>query len=50
MVSLYSAVFDAVGSRAPCRDRIWTKVISHWSGIAAGMVDGTVKYSEYWPQ
>jgi hypothetical protein len=50
MVALYFAVFAAVGSLAPCLDRICANVTEHVSGTFAGISDGTEKYGEYWPQ
>ena len=37
------ADFDAVGSRAPCLERTWTKEILQPSGTSAGISDGTEK-------
>jgi hypothetical protein len=50
MVALYFAVFAAVGSLAPCLDRICANVTEHVRGTFAGISDGTEKYGEYWPQ
>lgn len=46
---LYVFVFDAVGSRAPWRERIWAKVTVHVAGIAASISEGTEKKGLYWP-
>lgn len=42
--------FLPVGSRAPWRDRIWTKVISQPQGTSGEISLWTSKYGEYWPQ
>lgn len=47
MVWLYLAVLEAVGSRAPWREIICTKVIWHWGGTSVEISEGTLKKGEY---
>lgn len=46
---LYVLVFDAVGSRAPWRERHWAKVTVHVSGIEGLISEGTAKKGLYCP-
>lgn len=50
MVELYFAVLEAVGSLAPCLDKICANVTEHVKGTSAGISNGTEKYGEYCPQ
>lgn len=50
MVELYFAFLDAVGSLAPCLDKICANVTEHVKGTSAGISDRTEKYGEYCPQ
>jgi len=49
IVAAYFSVRDWVGSRAPCRERSWTKVTVQPDGMAGLISDGTLNTGEYWP-